>query len=238
MLIMKNKGFLTIPLAIILAGFMIAVAVIYATGKNSVSGVPSQAPTQDAKSIDNVSPVNAQDHILGSLNAPVKVIEFADTECPFCKLFHSTMHQIMSVYGQKGQVAWVYRQFPLNSLHPKAPKEAEATECVNELGGNSAFWAYLDKIFAVTPSNNGLDPAELPQLAQELGIDVSSFNNCLNSGKYSSLVQSEFNEAVKSGGDGTPYTIVVAANGKKFLIPGAEPYSQVSQIIESALAEK
>ena len=71
------------------------------------------------------------------------------------------MQKIVADY--KGQVAWVYRHFPIDSLHSRARKEAEATECANEFGGNTVFWQYLDKIFELTPSNDGLDPAELPK---------------------------------------------------------------------------
>lgn len=96
------------------------------------------------------------DYILGDKNAEVIIYEYSDTECPFCKRFHATMHEIMS--ANQGKVAWVYRHFPLDSIHPKTRKEAEAVLCAGELGGNTAFWKYLDTIFEITPANNGLDP--------------------------------------------------------------------------------
>lgn len=104
----------------------------------------------------NVRKVDDSDHLRGDPKASVKVVEFSDLECPFCKRFHLTMQQLME--GYSGKVAWVYRHFPLDSLHPKARKEAEASECAAELGGNDGFWAYIDKLFEITPSNNGLDP--------------------------------------------------------------------------------
>lgn len=110
-------------------------------------------------SLEKMSPVTKADHILGSIDAPVKIVEYSDLECPFCKQFHNTMQKIMSEYGTE-KVAWVFRQFPLSQLHSKAPKEAEASECVAELGGNDAFWKFIDKINEVTPSNNKLDQAQ------------------------------------------------------------------------------
>ncbi len=114
--------------------------------------------TKANPSLEKMSPVTSADHIQGDINAPVKVVEYSDLECPFCKRFHTTMQQVMKEYG-KDKVAWVFRQFPLSQLHSKSPKEAEATECVAELGGNDAFWKFVDLINEVTPSNNALDKA-------------------------------------------------------------------------------
>lgn len=108
-----------------------------------------------------VDPVTANDHIMGSISAPVKIIEYSDTECPFCARFFDTMKQIMAEYGKDNKVAWVYRHFPLESLHSRARYEAEATECAAKLGGNDKFWKYLETIESVSPLNNGLDPALL-----------------------------------------------------------------------------
>lgn len=105
-----------------------------------------------------VNPVTPNEHIKGNPNAEVFVIEYSDPECPFCKRFHETMKSVMQEYGDTGKVAWVYRHFPLDALHTKARKEAEAFECAAELGGNVKFWEYADKLFEITPSNDGLDP--------------------------------------------------------------------------------
>lgn len=115
-------------------------------------------PTTKQES-DSVRPVGEGEHLRGDPKATVKIVEFSDLECPFCKRFHLTMQQVMEEYS--GKVAWVYRHFPLDSLHSKARKEAEATECAAELAGNDGFWAYIDKLFEITPSNNGLDPSLL-----------------------------------------------------------------------------
>lgn len=104
-------------------------------------------------------PLTAKDHLFGNPNADVKIITHTDLECPFCKRFHATMEGVMKEYGQK--IAWVIRPFPLAQLHDKAPLEAEAAECANELGGNAKFWEYVNLLEQITPANNGFDPALL-----------------------------------------------------------------------------
>ena len=137
----------------------------------------------------------------------------------------------MDEYGKSGQVAWVYRHFPLDQLHSKARKEAEATECANELGGNDAFWAYLDKLFEVTPSNDRLDLSQLPQIAEDVGLNRSQFETCLESGKFRTLIQEDFQEGLRLGITGTPYFFV---NG--IPVNGARPQPEFEEIIEAELA--
>lgn len=228
-----------IPVAIIIAGVLIAGA-IYLGGRNSqvasnASG--AQASASESKKLDKVLPVTPADHIRGNPNAPVKIVEYSDFECPFCKAFHPTMKRVMEEYGQSGQVAWVYRHFPIDQLHPvKARKEAVASECANELGGNEAFWKYTDRFFELTPSNNDTDvDVLLPQIAGEIGLDGNRFAACLTSGKYDKHIEDEVKNAMEIGSTGTPSSVVIGKNGKKYPIVGAQPYASVKQIIDLAL---
>lgn len=181
-----------------------------------------------------MTPVSSSDHVRGNPDAPVKIVEYSDTECPFCKRFHETMKQVAE---SNSNVAWVYRHFPLDQLHKKARKEAVATECANELGGNDAFWKYIDRLFEITPANDGLDPAELPKIAQFVGLDVAKFNTCLASTKYDQHVEDEVQNAAATGGNGTPWSIVVSKSGKKYPLSGAQPLEAVKQLIDVALKE-
>lgn len=194
---------------------------------------------QQQSAAAKVRPVAVADHVLGSPDAPVKIIEFSDLECPFCKRFQATLHQVMDEYGRSGKVAWVFRHFPIDSLHPKARKEAQAAECANELGGQKAFWAYIDGVFAVTPSNNGLDLSLLPGIAEKAGLDRRKFESCLQGdargGKFAALIEADIRDGEESGGTGTPYSIVVSRSGKTFPISGAQPYAAVKAIIDVAL---
>ncbi len=182
-------------------------------------------------------PIDEKDHIMGNQNAQVKLIEFADLECPFCKKFHPIMKKVIEEYGKDDRVAWVYRHFPLPS-HPRAKIEAEAAECAAELKGHEAFWSYVDKIYEVTPSENRLDLALLPQFAQELGIDATQFKDCLDSGRYTKKVETDYSDAIISGGRGNPFVVVIGPKGKRLDFSGAQPYEAVKNIIELSLKEK
>lgn len=85
--------------------------------------------------------ITADDHFNGDINAPIKIVEYSDIDCPFCKRFHTTLEQVKALYGDK--VVWVYRHFPIVQLHPDSFNKSHATECVAELGGNEKFWQYL-----------------------------------------------------------------------------------------------
>src|SRR3990167_11318401 len=135
---------LTMPIAVVIAGVLIAGAVIY-SGKTVSSNTvvaPQQPVAQQTGDLEQMKPISKDDHIRGNPDAPVKIVEYSDTECPFCKRFHDTMKQVMDEYGKTGKVAWVYRNFPLDQLHPKARNEAIALECAGDQGGNDPFWAY------------------------------------------------------------------------------------------------
>lgn len=217
-----------VPVAIIVAGALIALA-IYSGGTKA----PSNTASNNSEELMTLPAVNNGDHILGDAKAPIVIVEYSDTECPFCKVFHNTLKEIVNSYS--GKVAWVYRQFPIPQLHSKAPKEAEATECAADLGGNQIFWKFLDQVFATTNSNDSLDPAELPKIANTVGLDVGQFNSCLSSGKYTSKVQSSIEEAIKIGARGTPYSVIVAKDGRQVVVNGAESIESVKAKIEALL---
>ncbi len=237
-----------IPLAIVIAGGLVAGAVFMGNAGNSIAPVaensgeakPTQAAPQPTGSTDNVRPVTSEDHIKGSLDAQVKIVEYSDFECPFCKRFHDTMNQVMDEQGESGEVAWVYRQFPLDQLHPgKARAEAVASECAAELGGNDAFWQFADRFMELTPSNNRTEiETVIPQIVREIGLDETAFQTCFESGKYDDHIESDIANAIETGGRGTPWSIVIAPNGKTFPLNGAQPLEAVKQLINIASKEQ
>lgn len=93
----------------------------------------------------SIPEVTKDDHATGAKKPKVYLVEYSDYQCPYCKKHHPTMKQVLQEYGDK--VAWVYRHFPLDNLHPYARKLAEGAECAAELGGNDKFWEYTYKIF-------------------------------------------------------------------------------------------
>jgi protein-disulfide isomerase len=195
--------------------------------------IPS-APTGNDPIPANIAltAITDKDYYKGGKNAKVTIVEFSDTECPFCKRFHMTMNEVMKKYGDK--VKWVYKHAPLDSLHSKARKEAQAVECAGDQGGNDGYWKYLDKLLEVTPSNNGLDEGQLPQIAQDVGLNRKKFEECLASEKFKDKVQSQLKEAEAAGMNGTPYSVIVAGD-QKIPLNGALPTAQVTSIIDSLL---
>lgn len=243
-----DKVYLT-PLAIITTGIMISGSILISSQSalklsSGLGGGQATAPTTSGTkpttqgggygSAQNVEPLKSSDHVRGDKKARILLIEYSDLECPFCKKFHPTAKQAVDEF--KGQVAWVYRHFPLDPIHSKADKEAEASECAGELGGEDTFWKFVDKIYEVTPSNNGLDPAELPKIASQVGLDQTKFQSCLDSGKWAKKVEEQYQGGVKAGVTGTPGNILLDTKTKKTkLIPGAVGYDQLKTQIDSLL---
>ena len=123
--------------------------------------------------------------------------------------------------------------FLLDSLHSKARKEAEATECAGEQG---KFWEFTDLIFEVTPSNNGLDLDTLPDLARRAGVaNITQFQTCVDDDKYKDVVDADLADAQLAGMRGTPYSVVIGPDGEKTPINGAQQYAQVKATIDSLL---
>ncbi len=214
--------------AIVLAGAMIAGAILLkGTTSNTVPAQGNANPTEFQG-----KKVSADDHILGNPKAKIVIVEYSDTECPFCKTFHNTMKRVIEERGN--EVAWVYRHYPIPQLHPDAAYQAEATECAWAQGGNEAFWTFTNRLFEITPSNNGLDRSELPKIALYAGLDVTEFNTCLENGTYKEKIAESIKDANKAGVRGTPSSFLFV-NGKLVdSIGGAQPYEAVIEALESA----
>jgi len=233
---------------IFVVGFFVLLGIVLSGNKEgSVQGtttgptaaVPTAAPTPGAPTPAptpgniQLAAITDQDWVKGNRDAKISIVEFSDLECPFCKRFHPTLQRVIDEYG--GDVNWVYKHFPLTSLHSKAPKEAEASECAGELGGNDGFWDYIDRLFEITPANNGLDLTQLPEIAEYIGLNRGKFEECLNSGKYAQKVNEQYNQATAAGGRGTPYSVVVTPDGQNIPLSGAVPFEQIRSLIDPLL---
>ncbi len=229
-----NKLF--VPVSIIVAGIVIAGAIFF-TG-NTDGTNPAVTGTDTEPTVANVEPVTDKDHVIGDRNAEIMVIEYSDFECPFCGKFHPTMEQIMSEYGANGKVAWTFRHFPLDQIHPDARPAAEASECVAELGGNDAFWSYSKKLFEGQPSS--LTAENLKSNAESVGVKGDEFTACVDSDRHVATVEAQYQSGLAlAQADpkfGTPYSVVITKDGRQMVIPGAQPYSVVKQVIDTLLA--
>lgn len=169
------------------------------------------------------------DPVLGNKNAEVTMIEFSDYQCPFCQRFWSqALPQIKQEYIDTGKVKLVYRDFPLDSIHPMATPAALAAECVGE-NGDEAYYKMHDKIFE---NQQQLSVDNLNKWARELGYNI---DNCLDNQKYLSEVRKDLNDAQAAGGQGTPYFVIIGSDGKGTPISGAQPFENFKQVIESKL---
>jgi protein-disulfide isomerase len=222
----EHKKFeFTTPMAVVAAGVIVAVAILY-----SNAHAPSAAADAAAQNLPvnvNVSAPSAQDHIIGSPTAPVVFIEYSDFECPYCSLVYPTIKGLVD--ASNGKIAWVMRNFPLKSIHPEANPAANAAECIAAQLGNTGWWEYADAVFN---NQDKLNAAYSAQLAKQFGADMTKYNACVSAGTYQSKIDAEESEAENNGGQGTPYTVVYG-NGKQVPLSGAVPASQFTSVISS-----
>jgi len=219
-----------VPVAIIIAGLFIAGAIFATQGVGGLGGGRAVVvPTGNALEA-TVLPVTEQDHVRGGTDPDVYLIEYSDYQCPFCTRYHATVQQILDSY--EGRVAWVYRHFPLDSIHPEARPAAVASECIAELGGDEAFWSFTDTILG---GDAELSRATYIAIAKNLSIDGPTFEACLDSGKYDELIQAHLTNVTELGGGGTPYTVLLTRNGDVVKFSGALPTENVTLLVERAL---
>ncbi len=228
---------LLIPLSIVIAGIAVGLGLYFGAGPAQPAAGVAKDTAQEAPVADTsnkINPVTDADWIKGSPNAPVKIVEFSDFECPFCKRHHETLKPILEKYGDK--VALVYRQFPLEQLHQKAMPVAIASECVGELGGDTAFFIFTDRYFEETLTNDRTNIETLiPTLVAETGVNKAKFTECFESEQTKPRVEEDVADAVETGGRGTPWSILIGPDGKTYPINGAQPASAIEQMIEAAL---
>lgn len=160
---------------------------------------------------------------LGPKGAPVKVVEFADFQCPFCKRAEDTVKAMREKYGDKVQL--VFMDFPL-SFHQHAMQAASAARCAGE---QDKFWQYHDALFA---DQSKLAPADLKATAKKLGLDTAKFDACLDKGTYDAAIQQDVAEGRKLNVTGTPTFFI---DGRQLV--GAQPLPQFQEIIDGELAQ-
>jgi protein-disulfide isomerase len=160
--------------------------------------------------------------VRGAKDAPVTIVEFSDFQCPYCKTANATVKQVLDRYP--GKVRLVFRDFPLVSIHPQAPKAHEAARCAAEQG---KFWEYHDLLFERSPK---MSPPELKQYAKDLKLDAAAFDQCLDSGKHTAAVDKDTQEGLGLGLTGTPSFFI---NGRQLV--GAQPLTAFQKIIDAEL---
>lgn len=198
-----------------------------ASGKVAANNPPSPAaPQLPADPSLPQAPVEVTitktDHVLGASNAKVTIVEFSDFQCPFCGRFYPSVKQALSEY--KDKIKFVYRHFPLESIHPNARPAAEASECAAEQG---KFWEFHDKMFE---GQEQIGDAFYKKTATDLKLNMNKFNDCVATKKYAGKVDADYQTGISAGVQGTPHTLV---NG--IAVSGAVPYEQLKAVIDAEL---
>ena len=231
----SQKNIYLIPLAIIIAGVVIAGAVVFIGGGKNISEkaqVAEISPSADSDSQPQPTKsegtdqliISEEDHVRGNPEALVTIVEFSDFQCPFCARFHPTVQQILENYPD--QVRWVYKHFPLDSIHSEARPSAEASECSAEQG---KFWEFADGLFE---NQSRLGNNLYKELASQAGLNMSQFEDCVSSRKYKDHVEADLQEGIKAGVTGTPGSFV-----NEELVSGAVPYGVLEATIKRALVQ-
>lgn len=245
----KNK--LSIPMAIIIAGILIAGAVYF----SSISSNNNTA-NDNGLAITSLAPVSKEDRTIGDKNAKVTIIMYEDFQCPFCgavtglelnspemkpvieylkqkdSSWTPYVPEIMNNYVKNGDVFFVYRDFTF--LGPESTKSAEAARCA---GDQNKFWEYHDYLYSHQNGENkgGFSDPNLKSFAKNLNLDSTTFDKCLDENKYAQAVADSKEEGVGAGVTGTPKGFILR-NGKIVgTIDGAESLTTVKQKIETAL---
>jgi protein-disulfide isomerase len=187
----------------------------------------TESPQEVSLSIfsENASPY------LGSPDAPITIVEFGDYQCFYCnKFFHDTEDKIYENYIKTGKAKMIFKDFTI--IGQDSVTAAHAAHCAEEEG---KFWEYHDTLYNNwNGENNGWASAENQlKFAQEVGLDVDQFSECMASQKYSQQIQASSNDAQTLGLTGTPGFFVIGPNNKIVKIPGAQPYDVFVNIFES-----
>lgn len=226
----SSRSIWLIPAAIILAGLILAIAIF-------VVRVRSAAEIPNGGEPSAVRPVTPTDHLVGNPEASVVIIEYSDIDSEHGKALHATIAQLMTEYGPNNTVAWVYRHFPMTTIHAYSLRHAVAAECASSLGGQDAFWRFIDLANTIAPGALELNPKDYPSILRQLGIEEKAFEECLTAGKFTDKVREDAHNALESGAEGAPYVVILVKGANPIGINGSLPYEAMKQVLDKALAE-
>jgi len=204
----------------------------------SLTPRPTQQPTQPPGP-QIIQGLLDDDPVKGDPDATVTMVEFSDFQCPFCQRFHqTTLPLIQENYIDTGKVKFVYRDFPIVSIHPNgAVVTALAAECADEQG---MFWQYHDKLFQNQKKWERLATEdivnELKAYAEGFDLNTNQFNDCLDSRKYLNEVNNDLQEGTSYGVTGTPAFFIGNEERGYIKVTGAQPYPAFQQVLDQLLA--
>lgn len=188
----------------------------------TAAGPPSNPVIEEPQYVRYDVP-NEGAYALGPEDAPITLVEFSDFQCPYCRRWHDEVYEpLLAAYP--GKIRVVYRHLPLTSIHPDAFSAAEAAMCAGE---QDAFWPFHEKLF----SSEALGESVYTQYAQDLSLNMKSFEACMTEHRYQEAIQTDTDFAINMGIRSTPTFFV---NG--LAIVGAQPLDVFKQLIDKELA--
>lgn len=218
---MQNR--FVVPVAILIGGLLIAVAVFFAFKPEP----PEDGAIGDPSSM---RPVGDDDHILGNPSAPIVFVEYADADCAYCAFQNAALRSLMGSYGASGDVAWVYRHFPLPG-EQSAVDPSLALECSASIGGNAAFFDFLTS-YSTEPAST--TASRLALAAQAAGIDAQALLDCASSSVTKERVARDAADALAAGATAVPYTVLVVKDRPPVGMSGVISAAQLSEMVEAA----
>ena len=187
-----------------LACAVIFAAVLYIYNERAASRQYNETDQQTSLIVRTLT---STDHVIGERSAPVQLVVFSDLACPYCNnFFVNTLPRLQEKYG--AQIVVAYRHLPLEDIHPRAFRAAQASECAAQLGGEPAFWKFERGVYATPEYETGLSDAELGRIATAAGINHVQFSQCMESGEAGVRVRADMMEARVAGLNYTPSTVL------------------------------
>ena len=244
-------------LAIVLGALLISVSIIAYGFMNKNSNNDKGDTLINLMNVDKIykgKEFKDSEYILGNTKNKITILVYSDFECPFCKMFQEQTIQVLQKKYTKGEIGIVYRHFA-QSYHDKAPNEINASLCTRELYGQNVYINFINRIYAVTPANNGLNQALLPDIAN-FAVDEAKQNKqdykkdfnkeefvaCVSAKVYNNEFQTDTKDAIEAGLDGNPYTLILYRDGNDHIIinkiSGAKEVGYFEKIINSLLKVK
>lgn len=212
-----RKDTLTPKLVVALV-VVVAVGGLYVYAQRSIAR--DHMALEASERVSFPRPIGPQDHVLGNPAAPLQMIVYTDLECPYCQIYHErNIPYFQRKYGEELVIA--YRHYP-RPTRPKAYAEAIAAECAAIVGGEPAFWSYVDEIFAISPLNNGLDLAELSRIATRMGLDPIAFESCREGKDAERAVRDDMADGAMAGVTITP-SVLLMYGTSHVVVSGSRP---------------
>lgn len=230
---LKEKR-ITTPEMVLLGSLLISLSIL-GHGILVRNGTPDASPTFFAGKAPGEN-----EYVSGPRDNKVFLIEYSDTECPYCLSLYPTLDLLQQQY--KDKITFIYRHFPLTNIHPGAFPEAVAITCAGNIGGEKSYYDYMNAMLSYKYNRNvtTISEAERLSFATNLGINTTAFTACLQSQDVANTVEASIADGVKAGVKGTPATYVVTKTRKGYevvaMLDGAQPYDLFKAALDEALS--